>query len=125
MSGSNVPADLKYAPTHEWIRLEGDVATVGITDHAQHELGDIVFVELPEVGTKVEQGKGVAVIEAVKTVADIYAPAAGEIVEVNSALADAAGAINEDPYASWIVKIKISGPLSAELVDAEGYKALL
>lgn len=125
MSGSNVPADLKYAPSHEWVRVEGDVATVGITDHAQHELGDIVFVELPDVGKKVEQGKGVAVIEAVKTVADVYAPADGEVIEVNSALADAAGAINADAYAAWIVKIRISGPLSSELVDAAGYKAML
>ncbi len=125
MSGSNVPADLKYAPSHEWVRVEGDVATVGITDHAQHELGDIVFVELPDVGKKVEQGKGVAVIEAVKTVADVYAPADGEVIEVNSALADEAGAINADAYAAWIVKIRISGPLSTELVDAAGYKAML
>lgn len=125
MSGSNVPADLKYAPSHEWVRVEGDVVTLGITDHAQHELGDIVFVELPEVGKKVAQGKGVAVIEAVKTVADVYAPADGEVVEVNSALADEAGAINADAYAAWIVKIRISGPLSSELVDAAGYKAML
>ncbi len=125
MSGSNVPADLKYAPSHEWVRVEGDVVTVGITDHAQHELGDIVFVELPEVGKKVTQGKGVAVIEAVKTVADVYAPADGEVVEVNSVLADEAGAINADAYAAWIVKIRISGPLSSELVDAAGYKAML
>lgn len=125
MSGSNVPADLKYAPSHEWVRVEGDVVTLGITDHAQHELGDIVFVELPDVGKKVEQGKGVAVIEAVKTVADVYAPADGEVVEVNSALADEAGAINADAYAAWIVKIRISGPLSSELVDAAGYKAML
>ncbi len=125
MSGSNVPADLKYAPSHEWVRVEGDVVTVGITDHAQHELGDIVFVELPEVGKKVTQGKGVAVIEAVKTVADVYAPADGEVVEVNSVLADEAGAINADAYAAWIVKIRVSGPLSSELVDAAGYKAML
>lgn len=125
MSGSNVPEDLKYAPSHEWVRLEGDMVTVGITDHAQHELGDIVFVELPEVGQKVEQGKELAVIEAVKTVADVYAPADGEVVEVNSALADEAGAINADAYGSWIAKIKITGPLSSELVDAAGYKALL
>lgn len=125
MSGSNIPEDLKYAPSHEWVRLDGDVATVGITDHAQHELGDIVFVELPEVGQKVEQGKGLAVIEAVKTVADVYAPADGEVVEVNASLADEAGSINADAYGSWIAKIKLAGPLSAELVDAAGYKAML
>ncbi len=125
MSGSNVPEELKYAPSHEWVRVDGDVITVGITDHAQHELGDIVFVELPEVGQKVEQGKGLAVIEAVKTVADVYAPADGEVTEVNAALADEAGAINADAYGSWIAKIKVSGPLSTELVDAAGYKAML
>jgi glycine cleavage system H protein len=125
MSGSNVPEDLKYAPSHEWVRIDGDVATIGITDHAQHELGDIVFVELPEVGQKVEQGKGLAVIEAVKTVADVYAPAHGEVIEVNATLADEAGAINADAYGAWIAKIKLSGPLSSELVDAAGYKALL
>ena len=86
MSGSIVPEDLKYAPSHEWVRIEGDVITVGITDHAQHELGDIVFVELPEVGQVVEQGKGLAVIEAVKTVADVYAPANGEVIEVSGGI---------------------------------------
>lgn len=125
MSDTQIPQDLKYAPTHEWIRMDGDVATVGITDHAQHELGDIVFVELPEVGQKVEQGKGFAVIEAVKTVADLYSPAEGEVVEVNSELASDAGAINRDAYGSWIAKIKVSGPLASDLLDAAGYKAQL
>jgi glycine cleavage system H protein len=125
MSDTQIPSDLKYAPSHEWVRVEGDLAVVGITDHAQHELGDIVFVELPEVGQKVELGKGFAVIEAVKTVADIYAPADGEVVEVNSGLADDAAAVNRDAYGSWIAKIRLSGPLSSELLDAAGYKALL
>jgi len=101
------------------------VATVGITDHAQHELGDIVFVELPEVGQKVEQGKGLAVIEAVKTVADVYSPADGEVVEVNSALADDAATINRDAYGAWIAKVKVNGPLSTELMDASAYQAQL
>ncbi|MBK8802381.1 MAG: glycine cleavage system protein GcvH [Fibrobacteres bacterium] len=125
MSDSLIPQNLKYATTHEWILLEGEVATLGITDHAQHELGDIVFVELPEVGQKVEPGKGVAVIEAVKTVADVYAPAAGEVVEVNTVLADDAGSINRDAYGSWIVKIRLSGPLPSDLLDASGYQAQL
>ena len=125
MSDTKIPQELKYAPTHEWIRSEGDVITVGITDHAQHELGDIVFVELPEVGQKVELGKGFAVIEAVKTVADLYAPADGEIVEVNGDLTSDAGSINIDAYGSWIAKIRLTGPLSSELLDAAGYKAIL
>lgn len=125
MSDSVVPEGLLYAESHEWIRKEGDVVSIGITDHAQHELGDIVFVELPEVGQKVEAGKGFAVIEAVKTVADIYAPAAGEVVEVNADLGSNAGAINADAYGSWIARIRLSEPLPATLLDADGYKALL
>ncbi|HXP90599.1 MAG TPA: glycine cleavage system protein GcvH [Fibrobacteria bacterium] len=125
MSDSKIPEDLQYTPSHEWIKVENGVATVGITDHAQHELGDIVFVELPEVGQTVEQGKGLATIEAVKTVADVYSPADGEVVEVNAALADDAAAINRDAYGGWIAKLKLSGPLSSELMDAAAYKAQL
>jgi glycine cleavage system H protein len=125
MSESQVPSDLLYAASHEWIRQEGDVATVGITDHAQHELGDIVFVELPDLGQLVEPGKGFAVIEAVKTVADLYAPAAGEVIAVNDDLGSNAGAINADAYGAWIAKIRLSGPLSSDLMDATAYKATL
>lgn len=125
MSDSVVPAELLYAESHEWIRKEGDVVAIGITDHAQHELGDIVFVELPEVGQKVEPGKGFAVIEAVKTVADVYSPAAGEVVEVNEELGSNAGAINANAYQSWIAKIRLSEELPSSLLSAEGYKALL
>lgn len=125
MSDSLIPEDLKYSPSHEWVRLDGDSILLGITDHAQQELGDIVFVELPEVGDMVEQGKSFAVIEAVKTVADLYSPADGEVVEVNAALAENAGSINEDAYGSWIAKIRLKGPLSSELLDAAEYKALL
>lgn len=121
----SVPAELLYTESHEWIRKEGDVISIGITDHAQHELGDIVFVELPEVGQKVEAGKGFAVIEAVKTVADVYAPAAGEVVEINDVLGTNAGAINADAYGSWIAKIKLSEALPSTLLDAAGYKAML
>lgn len=125
MSESQVPSDLLYATSHEWIRKEGDVVTIGITDHAQHELGDIVFVELPDVGQQVEAGKGFAVIEAVKTVADVYAPAAGEVVAVNDELGSNAGAINADAYGAWIAKIRLSGDLPADLLDAAAYKATL
>jgi glycine cleavage system H protein len=125
MSESQVPSDLLYATSHEWIRKEGDVVTIGITDHAQHELGDIVFVELPDVGQQVEAGKGFAVIEAVKTVADVYAPAAGEVVAVNDELGSNAGAINADAYGAWIAKIRLSGELPADLLDAAAYKATL
>lgn len=125
MSDALVPAELLYAESHEWIRKEGDVVTVGITDHAQHELGDIVFVELPDVGQKVEAGRGFAVIEAVKTVADVYCPAAGEVIEVNESLADNAGAINADAYGAWIAKIRLTEDLPSTLLDAAGYKAIL
>lgn len=125
MSDSQVPADLLYTPSHEWIRKEGDVVTIGITDHAQHELGDIVFVELPEVGQQVEAGKGFAVIEAVKTVADVYAPAAGEVVAVNEELGSNAGSINADAYQGWIARIRLSEELPSDLLDATAYKATL
>ena len=125
MSDTLIPEHLKYTVSHEWVLKEGDVVTIGITDHAQHELGDIVFVELPEVGQTVEACKGVAVIEAVKTVADVYSPAAGEVVEVNTILADDAGSINRDAYGSWIVKIRLTGALPSDLLDASGYKAQL
>lgn len=125
MSESKIPEDREYSSSHEWVRVENGVAAVGITDHAQQELGDIVFVELPEVGQKVEQGKGLAVIEAVKTVADVFSPADGEVVEINSALADDAAAVNRDAYGSWIAKIRLTGPLSTDLMDATAYQAQL
>jgi len=125
MSDSAVPADLLYTPSHEWIRQEGDVVTIGITDHAQHELGDIVFVELPDVGQSVDTGMGFAVIEAVKTVADVYCPTAGEVIEINEILATDAAAINRDAYGSWIAKIRLKGALPTDLLDASGYKAIL
>lgn len=108
------PDDLKYAETHEWVRAEGDVATVGITDHAQRELTDIVFVELPHVGDTVTQGKSCAVVESVKAASDIYAPVSGDIVEVNPALGDNPALVNDDPYGKgWFFKIRMSN--SAEL----------
>ena len=95
---SNIPADLKYAKSHEWVRVEGDVATVGITDHAQHELTDVVFVELPQAGRKVKTGEPAAVVESVKTASDIYSPLSGEILEANQAVVDQPALVNSDPY---------------------------
>src|SRR5687768_13555258 len=108
---SKIPSDLKYSKSHEWVRLAGDVATVGITDHAQHELTDIVFVELPHVGDSLTQGKGCAVVESVKAASDIYAPVSGEVVEVNTALEGNAAVVNDDPYGQgWFFKVKMSDP---------------
>jgi glycine cleavage system H protein len=106
---NNVPVDLKYAKSHEWARLSGDVATVGITDHAQHELTDVVFVELPEIGRKVKAGDACAVVESVKTASDIYSPVSGEVVEVNKAVVDNPALVNSEPFAGgWFYKIKLS-----------------
>jgi glycine cleavage system H protein len=123
----NIPQDLLYTKDHEWVRLNGDLATIGVTDFAQGELGDVVFVQLPDKGTKVEQGKSFGTIEAVKAVADIYAPLSGEVVEVNGGLADKPETMNSDPYGDgWIVKVKVSN-LAAEkahLLDAAKYTDL-
>lgn len=122
---SNIPTELKYATSHEWLRSEGNgVYTVGITEHAQDLLGDMVFVELPEVGDSVGQGDDVAVAESVKAASDIYAPIAGEIVEVNAALTDSPELVNSAPYTDgWMFKIKASDESEvAGLLDAAGYK---
>lgn len=104
-----VPENLRYTKDHEWIRVDGDIATVGITDHAQEELGDIVFVELPKVGTKLDQSASFGSVESVKAVSDIYCPAAGEVTEVNTALTDAPEKVNADPYGDgWIMKLRLS-----------------
>lgn len=119
---SNVPAELKYAKSHEWVRLGGDVATVGITDHAQAELTDVVFVELPAVGRKVKAGEACAVVESVKTASDIYAPVSGEIVEVNQAVVDNPALVNGSPFGDgWFFKIKTSEAASG-LLSADEYK---
>jgi len=108
---SDIPADLKYAKSHEWVRVSGGVATVGITDHAQHELTDVVFVELPAVGRKVKAGETCAVVESVKTASDIYSPVSGEITEINKAAVDNPALVNTEPYANgWFYKIKLSDP---------------
>lgn len=123
----NVPADLKYTKEHEWARVEGDVVTVGITDYAQGELGDIVYVELPEVGAEVEKDASFGTIEAVKAVNDLYAPLSGIVVAVNEALEDAPDEVNQDPYgAGWMIKIKLSEPAEVDsLLDGEAYAALI
>jgi glycine cleavage system H protein len=122
---SNVPTDLKYAKSHEWVRVSGDTATVGITDHAQHELTDIVFVELPAVGRKVKAGEACAVVESVKTASDIYSPVSGEILEVNQAVVDKPELVNTDPHGNgWFYKIKLSNAAEVNgLLTPENYKA--
>jgi glycine cleavage system H protein len=121
---SNIPADLKYAKSHEWVRLEGDIATIGITDHAQHELTDVVFVEVPEVGRQLSAGDACAVVESVKTASDIYAPVGGEVIESNPALEADPGLVNRESYeGGWFFKVKVNdlGELNA-LMDAAAYQ---
>ena len=120
----SVPEDLKYTKSHEWVRIEDRVATLGITEHAQDELGDVVFVELPEQGTTFEAGDSFGTVESVKAVSDLYTPVGGEVVEVNSALEDAPEKINEDPYGDgWIVKLNSSG--EGDFLSAADYEKLL
>ncbi len=120
----NIPADLKYLKSHEWLKLEGDTATVGITDFAQDQLGDVVFVELPAVGRVVKAGEAVAVVESVKTASDIYSPVSGEVIEVNSSLTDEPEKINIGPYSNgFLFKVRSTG-VSEALIDAEAYKAV-
>ncbi|MGA2867242.1 MAG: glycine cleavage system protein GcvH [Verrucomicrobiota bacterium] len=122
---ANVPSDLKYAKSHEWVRLSGTVATVGISDYAQHELTDVVFVELPAPGRQVKAGEACAVVESVKTASDIYAPLTGEITEVNPAVADNPALVNSAPYAGgWLCKIKLARPEELDaLLNADQYRA--
>ncbi|MEA3285926.1 MAG: glycine cleavage system protein GcvH [Candidatus Marinimicrobia bacterium] len=121
----NVPANLKYTSDHEWIRVEGDIATIGVTDYAQGELGDVVFVELPDVGDEFAKGDVAATIEAVKTVADVILPVSGSIEAVNEALDDASELINQDAYGQgWIIKVKISDVSELnDYMSAEDYTA--
>lgn len=122
---ANTPDDLKYAKTHEWLRLEGDVATVGITDHAQSELGDVVYVDLANVGRVLKAGDSFGSVESVKTVSDVYAPVGGEVVEVNEALASQSELVNEEPYGKgYMVKIRVENPAEVEaLLSAADYAA--
>jgi len=123
----NFPKDLKYTEDHEWVRVNGKIAEVGVTDHAQSELGDIVYIDIPDYDAKVTAGDTVGTIEAVKTVADMFAPVSGKIVEVNTSLNDAPETVNQDPYgAGWIVKIEMSNPAELDkLMDADTYSANL
>ena len=119
-----VPQDLQYTKSHEWVRLEDGTATIGITDHAQEELGDVVFVELPDVGATIAAGDSFGTVESVKAVSDLYAPVGGEVVEVNSSLEDAPEKINDDPYGEgWIVKLRTSE--EADLLSPEEYEKVV
>jgi glycine cleavage system H protein len=123
----NIPANLKYTKDHEWVSVEGDVATIGITDFAQGELGDIVYVEIETVGETMDQEEVFGSVEAVKTVSDLFMPVSGEIIEFNSGLESNPEAVNKDPYGDgWMIKVKLSNPSELEgLLDAAGYEALV
>jgi len=124
---ASIPEDLKYTKTHEWVRVQGDVATTGISDFAQHELSDIVYVEVATVGKTVKKDDPIGTIEAVKAVADMYAPLSGEIIEANESLKDAPQPVNSDPYgAGWIAKVKLSNPAELSgLLDPAAYAELV
>jgi len=119
------PKQFRYTKEHEWVDAKGDLATIGITDYAQHELGDVVFVELPKPGAKIEAGKSFGTVESVKAVSEIYAPAAGEVLEANAALHDTPEKINTDPHgAAWLIKVRLANPADvAKLMDAAAYEA--
>ncbi len=120
----NIPEDLQYTKSHEWIRIDGEIATIGITDHAQDELGDVVFVELPDEGATFDAGESFGTVESVKAVSDLYTPVGGEVVEVNSALEDAPENINEDPYGEgWIVRLRTTD--EADLLSPEEYEKVV
>ena len=119
---SKILEDLRYAESHEWVKLEGDIATVGITDYAQHELGNIVYVDMPEVGDEVSQGEDFGAVESVKAASDLVSPVSGEVVEINEALEDEPELINQDAFANWIMKVKVSDPSEVDnLLDAAAY----
>jgi glycine cleavage system H protein len=123
----NLPADLRYTASHEWIRSEADgTLTVGITDHAQSSLGDLVFLELPKAGRKVAAGEAIAVVESVKAASDVYAPVAGEVVAANAAIAQTPEAVNTDAYGAWLFRIKPAGAVDlGKLLDAAAYEATI
>ena len=121
------PANYRYTKEHEWVNLKDDVAAIGITDYAQHELGDVVFVELPKVGAKIEAGKTFGTVESVKAVSDVYAPASGEVVEANGDLQNTPEKINSDPHgAGWLIKIRLANPAEIKaLMDTAAYEAYI
>lgn len=119
----NIPKDLKYTKEHEWVSVQGENATIGITDFAQSSLGDIVFVELPEIGVELDQNATFGVVESIKSVSDLYTPIAGEVIEVNDELSDAPENCNQDAYGAWIIKVKMNDQQQlSELMDAEKYE---
>ena len=124
---SSIPSDLKYTKSHEWVRVSGDTATIGITDYAQHELTDIVFVELPDVGENIKSGEACAVVESAKAANDIYSPVSGVILETNRPIVDDPASVNSEPYDSgWFFKIKFSNPAELKaLLSPAKYKALI
>lgn len=120
----NIPENLQYTKSHEWVRMDGDTATIGITDHAQDELGDVVFVELPDEGATFDAGESFGTVESVKAVSDLYTPVGGEVVEVNTALEDAPENINEDPYGEgWIVKLRTTD--EPDLLSPQEYEKVV
>ena len=121
------PKQFRYTKEHEWVDAKGDLATIGITDYAQHELGDVVFVELPKPGAKIEAGKTFGTVESVKAVSEIYAPAAGEVLEVNGELHNTPEKLNTDPHgAAWLIKVRLANPADvAKLMDAAAYEAYI
>ncbi len=121
------PTDRRYTREHEWIKLDGAIGTIGITDYAQHELGDVVFAELPKVGAKIAAGQSFGTVESVKAVSEIYAPVSGEVTETNTALGNEPEKINQDPHgAAWLIKIKLSDPSEVNsLMDAAAYQAYI
>ncbi|MCH5227937.1 MAG: glycine cleavage system protein GcvH [Muribaculaceae bacterium] len=122
---SKVLDDRKYADSHEWVKVDGDVATIGISDYAQHALGNIVYVDMPEEGDEVTQGEDFGAVESVKAASDLISPVSGEVIEVNEELVDQPELINNDAYANWIIKVKISDPKELDkLMDAEAYKKI-
>lgn len=120
-----IPAQRMYTRDHEWVLFEGDEATIGITDYAQHALGDIVFVELPEVGGTVEAGGRLAVVESVKAASDVFTAPGGEVIDVNAALEDAPELLNEKPWDAWIAKLRVTDANKDALMDAEAYEAFV
>jgi glycine cleavage system H protein len=122
----NFPVELKYTKDHEWVKIDGDIATIGVTDFAQKELGDIVYVEVETLGETLEAGEVFGTVEAVKTVSDLFMPITGEILELNSELESSPELVNDAPYTEgWMVKVKITGALPADLLDAASYKDLI
>ena len=123
----NYPEQFRYTKEHEWVSVEGDIGTIGITDHAQHELGDIVYVDLPKPGTVVGQGKTIGSVESVKAVSDIYSPVSGEVIEVNETLSRSPEALNQDPHGNaWLVKVRLSSPDEVKsLLPASEYRTYI